>query len=140
MTQETVSHSGKVLSVDPQFVTVEIVSASACGACHATGLCSLGDSKVKQVAVPTPVAPVFAPGEDVWVDLRASMGHKAVWIAYVTPLLVLLAVIMVLLHAGAGELVAGLAGIGAVAVYYFCVWLLRERLRDQYIFTIRKKQ
>ena len=32
------------------------------------------------------------------------------------------------------------AGIGAVAVDYFCVWLLRDRLRDQYVFTIRKKQ
>ena len=32
------------------------------------------------------------------------------------------------------------AGIGAVAVYYFCIWLLRGRLQDQYIFTIRKKQ
>ena len=31
-------------------------------------------------------------------------------------------------------------GIGAVAVYYFCIWLLRGRLQDQYIFTIRKKQ
>ncbi len=46
---------------------------------------------------------------------------------------------MVLLRSGAGELVAGLAGIAAVAVYYFCVWLLRDRLRDQYIFMIRKK-
>ena len=68
------------------------------------------------------------------------MGHKAVWIAYALPLVVLLAVIGILLKAGAGELVAGLSGIGAVAVYYLCIWLLRDRLRDQYIFTIRKKQ
>ena len=139
MAQETVSHTGKVISADPQFIQVEIVSESACGACHAKGLCGVGEQRVKQVSVPTPVSEFYEIGEEVWVDLKASMGHKAVWIAYVTPLAVLVAVIMVLLRSGAGELVAGLAGIAAVAVYYFCVWLLRDRLRDQYIFMIRKK-
>ena len=139
MAQETVSHSGKIISVDPQLITVEIVSESACGACHAKGLCGLGEQKVKQVSVPTPVSPFYEVGEEVCVDLKASMGHKAVWIAYALPLVVLLAVIGIFLKAGAGELVAGLAGIGSVAVYYFCIWLLRGRLRDQYIFTIRKK-
>jgi sigma-E factor negative regulatory protein RseC len=140
MSQESISHSGKVIAADPRLITVEIVSESACGACHAKGLCGIGEQKVKQVVVPTPVTESYAIGEEVYVDLKASMGHKAVWIAYALPLAVLVAVILVLLQAGAGELVAGLAGIGAVAVYYFCVWLLRDRLRDQYIFTIRKKQ
>ena len=140
MAQETVSHIGKVISADPQFIQVEIVSESACGACHAKGLCGVGEQKVKQVSVPTPVSPFYEVGEEVFVDLKASMGHKAVWIAYALPLVVLLAVIGILLRAGTGELTAGLGGIAAVAVYYLCIWLLRRRLRDQYIFTIRKKQ
>ena len=119
---------------------MEIVSESACGSCHAKGLCGVGEQKVKQVTVPTPVSPFYEVGEEVYVDLKASMGHKAVWIAYALPLVVLLAVLGILLKAGAGELAAGLGGIAAVAVYYLCIWLLRDRLRDQYIFTIRKKQ
>ena len=140
MAQETVSHSGKVVAADPQFITVEIVSESACGSCHAKSLCGLGEQKVKQVTVATPVSEFYEIGEEVYVDLKASMGHKAVWIAYALPLVVLLAVILVLLQAGVGEGVAGLGGIVAVALYYFCIWLLRDRLRDQYVFTIRKKQ
>ena len=140
MAQETVSHIGKVISADPQFIQVEIVSESACGACHAKGLCDVAGQASKQIDVPTPVSEFFEVGEEVWVDLKASMGHKAVWIAYALPLAVLVAEILVLLNAGAGELAAGLSGIAAVAVYYFVIWLLRERLRDQYIFTIRKKQ
>ena len=137
---ETVSHTGKVVAADPQLITVEIVSESACGSCHAKGLCGIGEQKVKQVVVPTPVSELYEIGEEIYVDLKASMGHKAVWIAYALPLVVLLAVILILLRAGAGELAAGLGGIAAVAVYYFCIWLLRDRLRDQYVFTIRKKQ
>ena len=140
MAQETVSHIGKVISADPQFIQVEIVSESACGACHAKGLCGVGEEKVKQVSVPTPVSPFYEVGEEVFVDLKASMGHKAVWIAYVTPLIVLLAVILIFLKAGAGDLRAGLLGLVAVAAYYFVIWLLRDRLQDQYVFTISKIQ
>ena len=140
MSIETVSHAGKVVQIDPRFITVEIVSESACGACHAKGLCGVGEQKVKQVVVPTPATEFYEVGEDVRVELKASMGHKAVWIAYVTPLIVLLAVILIFLKAGAGELRAGLLGLVAVAAYYFVIWLLRDRLQDEYIFTISKIQ
>lgn len=138
MGKESVSHKGRVISADPQFITVEIISESACSSCHAAGLCSLSEQKVKQVVVPTPVSEFYEPGEEVLVSLKASMGHKAVWIAYAVPLFVLLCVIMGLLGSGVGELAAGLSGIGAVAVYYFIIWLLRSRLQDQYVFQISK--
>jgi sigma-E factor negative regulatory protein RseC len=73
------------------------------------------------------------------VVLKASMGMKAVWIAYFLPLVVLLAVALGLIALGVGEAVAGLAGIAAVGVYYFGVWLFRDRLRNEYVFTIQQK-
>ena len=48
-----ISHRGKVVSITPEITRVEIVSESACGACHAKGLCSLGDAKVKVVEQPS---------------------------------------------------------------------------------------
>ena len=138
MSKDTISHRGRVISAGLQFVTVEIISESACSSCHAAGLCGMSEQKVKQIDVPTPVSEFYEEGEEVCVSLRASMGHKAVWIAYGIPLVVLVAVIMGLLAAGAGELVSGLAGIGALAVYYLCIWLLRSKLQDQYVFTISK--
>ncbi len=140
MAQETVSHIGKVISADPQFIQVEIVSESACGACHAKGLCGVGEEKVKQVSVPTPVSPFYEVGEEVFVDLKASMGHKAVWLAYVAPLVLLLAGILLALRLGAGEGLAALVAVCAVALYYLGIYLLRDKLQDEYIFTIRKKQ
>ena len=67
------------------------------------------------------------------------MGMKAVWIAYFLPLVVLLAVALGLIALGVGEAVSGLAGIAAVGVYYFVVWLFRDRLRNEYVFTIQQK-
>lgn len=133
-----ISHKGRVVSVTPEVTTVEIVSESACGACHAKGLCSLGDSKVKMVEVPTSGWSDIRPGDEVEVVLKASMGHKAVLLAYMIPLVLLVAVLLVVVSAGVGELYAGLAAIAAVAVYYFGLWLMRGRLRNEYIFNIKK--
>lgn len=133
-----ISHKGRVVSITPEVTTVEIVSESACGACHAKGLCSLGDSKVKMVEVPTSGWSDIRPGDEVEVVLKASMGHKAVLLAYMIPLVLLVAVLLVAVSAGVGELYAGLAAIAAVAVYYFGLWLMRGRLRNEYIFNIKK--
>jgi len=37
------------------------------------------------------------------------------------------------------ELWAGLAGIAAVGLWYLAIWLFRDRLRNEYIFTIHTK-
>ena len=132
-----ISHRGRIVSITPEFTTVEIVSESACAACHAKGLCSLGDSKVKQVEVPTRGWDNYTVGQEVSVVLRATMGHKAVWLAYVVPLLVMVAALLGILAAGGSELLAGLGAIGAVAVYYGVIWLLRDRLRKEYVFNIK---
>ena len=132
-----ISHRGRIVSVTPEQTVVQIVSESACAACHAKGLCSLGDAKVKEISLPTRGWDNFAPGDEVSVVLRASMGHKAVWLAYVVPLLVLVAALLGTLAAGGSELLAGLVAIGAVALYYGVIWLLRERLRNEYIFNIK---
>ena len=65
------------------------------------------------------------------------MGHKAVWLAYVVPLIILVAALLGILSAGGTELLAGLGAIGAVALYYGVIWLMRERLRKEYVFNIK---
>ena len=132
-----ITHRGRIVSITPEYTTVEIVSESDCAACHAKGLCSLGDSKVKQVEVPTRGWDSYTVGQEVSVVLRATMGHKAVWLAYVVPLLVMVAALLGILSAGGSELAAGLGAIGAVAAYYAVIWLLRDRLRKEYVFNIK---
>ena len=133
---ESVSHRGTIVQVTPEFTTVEIISESACSACHASGLCGMSEYTKKAIEVPTRAWDRFEPGQEVNVVLKATMGHKAVWLAYVAPLLVLLAVLAGALSAGAGELAAGLGALGGVAFYYLFLWLFREKLRREYVFTI----
>lgn len=134
-----VSHAGRVLEVTPECVKVEIISSSACSTCHAAGLCSMAEAVRKVVEVPASVNQDYMPGDEVEVVLAASMGLKAAVIAYVVPLAILLVLCVSLSYSGVHEVWAGLAGLAGVAVYYLAVWRMRDRLADEYVFTIRRK-
>ena len=134
--KEAVKHIGQVVSMTPQLTTVRIVSHSACSECHAAGLCGLSEYSEKAIQVPTDPYASYAVGDEVNVVLKASMGMKAVWLAYFLPLVVLLSVALGLIALGVGEVAAGLSGLAAVGVYYLGLWLFRDRLRNEYVFTI----
>ena len=135
---EEVSHAGRIVEITPEYTTVEIVSESACSSCHAKGLCSLGESKSKVIQLPTRGWDNYKVGDEVNVTLSATMGHKAVWVAYVIPLVIMMGVLLALVAAGVGELASGLCAIGAVAVYYLCIKLFGGRLKNEYIFNIKQ--
>ena len=137
MATPEISHIGKIVSIDPDFITVEIVAESACASCHAASLCGTLDATHKAISVPATIGN-WEVGQDVQVFLKRSMGFKAVWLAYAIPLLVLLVVLLGLNYAGMGELASGLIAIVAVGVYYLVLWLFRGRLQNEYSFYIKE--
>jgi sigma-E factor negative regulatory protein RseC len=110
---EQITHKGRIVAIDPDFTTIEIIAESACASCHAKGLCSLGEAKVKEVQVRTSAWTPRQVGDEVEVALRKAMGYKAVFIAYGLPLVVLFAALLILNAIGVGELYAGLGAIGS---------------------------
>lgn len=136
--QDSISHRGRVVEITPETTSVEIISESACASCHAKGLCGLGESKSKLIQLPTSPYLQVAVRDEVDVLLSATMGHKAVWIAYVIPFAVLMSVLLALSGFGLSELVSGLAAIACVGVYYLMIWLFRGKLKNEYIFNIKK--
>ena len=135
--KEEVNHKGKVVKMTPQVTTVAILQHGACSECHAAGLCGMSDIAEKAIEVPTDPYASYGVGDEVSVVLKASMGMKAVWLAYVIPLVLMVAALLGTLAAGGSELLAGLVAIAAIALYYGVIWLLRDRLRNEYIFNIK---
>lgn len=135
---QNVSHKGKILSITPQVTTVSLLQHSACGSCHAAGICSMAESAEKIVEVATDPYAFYQVGDEVEVLLKASMGMKAVYLAYFIPLILILAAILGLLALGVGEVPAAAAGLGVAAFYYFLLWLLRGKLQNEYSFTIKR--
>ena len=129
-------HSGKVIETNPDFTTVEIMVSSACSECHAKGLCGMSEMEEKIIMVPTDPYEPKKVGDIVQVKTKMTMGLKAVWISYVIPLAVLMILILSLSAVIENEFLRGGIAIAGVGVYYFVIWLLKDRLSDQFEFYI----
>ena len=138
MAKNEISHKGVIKSITPELTTVEIVSTSACAECHAKGMCGVAESKIKEISVPTDPYSEHSAGDEVEVVLRKSMGLKAVWISYVIPLLILMILLLSLSCVNVHEVYAGLGAIAGVALYYLVIYLMRDRLANDFVFYIKR--
>lgn len=137
MKKNQITHPGRILEITPDFTTVQIIVSSACSSCHAKGLCGMSEAEEKIIMVPTDPYSEHKVGDEVQVMTRMTMGLKAVWISYVVPLAVLMILILTLSAVIGNEFLVGGLSIGGVAVYYLCIWLLRDRLTDEFVFYIK---
>ena len=136
-----ITHKAKVIEMTPDFTTVEILVPSACAESHAKGLCGVSETEEKILSLPTDPYATYNVGDDVTLCTKKSMGYKAVWISYVIPLAVLMILILSLLKIFEGvqakEAIAGLGALGGVVIYYFVIWLLRDSLKNEFVFYIK---
>jgi sigma-E factor negative regulatory protein RseC len=129
--------SGKIVEITPDFTTVEIIVDSACSGCHAKSLCGMSEEQEKLISLPTDPYSDHQVGDIVKVCTKMSMGLKAVWISYVIPLMILMILILSLSSVIGNEVISGLVAIGGVGVYYLVIWLLRDKLQNEFLFYIK---
>ena len=130
-------HAGRILEITPDFTTVQIIVSSACSSCHAKSLCGMSEEEEKVIMLPTDPYATYNVGDQVQVCTKMSMGLKAAWISYVIPLAVLMVMILTLTSAGVNEFISAAAAVGGVGLYYFIIWLLRDRLNNEFVFYIK---
>ena len=135
--KNNITHKAKVIEMTPDFTTVEILVNSACSECHAKGLCGMSETQEKVISLPTDPYASYNVGDEVVLCTKMSMGMKVVWISYVIPLIILMILILSLSAVFDSEVVTGLASVGGVAVYYLMIWLLRDRLNNEFVFFIK---
>ena len=132
---ESIEHDGIVANADDRTVTVKIVSNSACSGCHAEGFCMVSDKKEKDIIVPGKYT--VAPGDCVIVQMKKSMGYKALFIGYILPLLVFLVAMILFAAFSVGEIYAGLGALVILIPYYLILWFFRKRIDNNFTFTIK---
>ena len=135
---EVIRHDGVVDSIEGDCIHVRIVQASACAACGAKSLCSAAESKEKIVDVYGDDTAIYQVGQKVMVEGAAAMGMKAVRLAFLFPLLLLVgAIALTIWLTGGNEALAALAALGVVVLYYLVLFTCRNRLRTEFTFTIK---
>lgn len=132
-----VQHSGTVESAEKGKVVVRITSRSACGSCAAKQACGLAEAQEKIVEVYTARWADFKAGDSVLVGVQQRVGMKAVALAYVGALVVLIATLALSIEFfGLGEGMAVLVTVAAVVLYYAVLWLLKDKIEQSIQFTI----
>jgi sigma-E factor negative regulatory protein RseC len=134
-------HEGKIVSIDNASIGVEIVNKSACATCHAKGVCGAEQEQVRIIAIPQTIATATAGyqvGDTVKLVLSATMGMKAVILAYGLPLAILLAAILIFSALKIEQLYVGLFSLAAVAVYYIFFAIFRDKLDKEFVFSIEQ--
>lgn len=134
---ESIQHKGVIERIEGNVAYVRIVQQSACAGCHAQAMCSAADKKEKIIEVP--VHPeTFRVQEEVWIEGQSSMGLKAVFLAFVVPLILLLVAIIAGTRLQWGETASGLTSLILLGFYYGILYLIRDKLKKRFIFTLKK--
>ncbi len=134
----TIKHDGIVDSIETDCVHVRIVQASACAACGAKSLCSAAESKEKIVDVYGADVKAFQVGQRVMVEGAATMGMKAVRLAFLFPLLLLIAAMAIAMWMTQGnEAIAALSALLVLAVYFLVLFACKKRLMNEFAFSIK---
>lgn len=134
--RETISHEGVVTKITDDELEIKILAQSACAACHAKSACGMGEQAEKILTVPRPKDKEFTLNQKVNVKMAIGQGNKAAILAYLIPVILLLAVLFACLGLGMKEGWAALVSIVALIPYYIVLYLKRDKLKNQFEYTI----
>lgn len=134
---ESINHTGIVEKIEKNVVFVRILQQSACSGCHAQGMCSASEQKVKIIEIPD-CSGKFQLNEKVMICGRSSLGLKAVLLAFVIPLILVVSAIVAGNSLEWKETVSGLTALFLLLPYYSLLYFLRDKLKREFIFTLKK--
>ena len=134
--ESTITHNGVVVSTEPGRVSVSVTQQAACQGCAAASYCRSSEGRQRLIDVGT--SEPYGVGDEVVVVASVRQSRLAVVVAYVCPLILLLAVLTGVISLGFGEAQAALAGLLAVAVYYAVLYAFRSKLSKRFGFEIKK--
>lgn len=132
-----ITHDGIVDSVSDDLLRVRIMQSTACSSCKVSKHCNALESKEKIVEiVDAKAARRYRKGDSVTISMPGEKGHWAVFWAFLLPLALMVAVLLVLVKTTGDEGIAALGAVGILIPYYLAVFLLRGRLATRFTFTI----
>ena len=138
---DKIKHLGIVENIDGPRLKVRIVQSSACSACSIKGHCSASEQKEKLIDVYNGENATYRIGEQVMVVGAASLGRKAVVLAFVLPFVLVIAALFVAMRlTGGNEAVSALVALGVLLPFYLIIYMCRERLGRTFTFTLESNQ
>ena len=134
--QDFITHSGIITRHETGTLFVSILAESACSACHAKGVCGMSEVQEKVVEINDAHHAELTVGTPVTVSMKRTTGLKAVLYGYLLPFVLLLTTLFVAMGYFHNEGKAGLLALAILLPYYLALYMLRDKMKTRFEFTI----
>ncbi|MCU4176889.1 SoxR reducing system RseC family protein [Carboxylicivirga sp. N1Y90] len=131
-----IEHEGIVAEVNPQQIKVRISNESACASCHAKGSCTTADLQDKLIDVYQSISDINV-GQKVMLLGKKSLAPKAVLLAYIYPILLILGTLISVFYTTGNELLAAGLSLLILVPYFTIIYLNKDKLKRTFTFTIK---
>ena len=128
-------HTGVIRSINDDTITVAIAVEASCGNCHAKSICGLSEVSEKLVYIKKTTENLHI-GDEVQVYMNSSLGAKAVVLAYLLPLLILIGSLFICLQF-TNELIASLVALLLIAGHFYLLSRFSDKLERKFSFSIK---
>lgn len=140
MKEDCVEQKGIVIKKQEDKVIVKIEQKSTCSSCHARGACTSLDKKDKEIEIKTKDVENYNIGDEVVITISTKLGMKAVFIAFVLPLILLvIAMFLSIKLFSLTQSLSALVSLLVVAAYYFFLYKQNLFLSKEFNFLIKEK-
>lgn len=138
MKEKEITHSGLVSTIHNGVVYITIEASSACAGCHAKGSCTMSETEEKIVEIGAEKHPDLKVGEEVTVVISREAGIFAVIMAYLVPVLLVIASLWIFELAKMEELLSFAIMLLIVALYYVLLYLFRNKILNKINIRIKR--
>lgn len=140
MKEDCVEQKGIVIKKQEDKVIVKIEQKSTCSSCHARGACTSLDKKDKEIEIKTKDTQNYNIGDEVIITISTKLGMKAVLIAFVLPLiLIVLALFLSIKIFSLSQSLSALISLLVLSAYYFFLYKQNLFLSKEFNFLIKEK-
>ena len=140
MREDCVEQKGIVIKKQEDKLVVKIEQKSTCSSCHARGACTSLDKKDKEIEIKTKDTQNYNIGDEVIITISTKLGMKAVFIAFVLPLiLIVVALFLSIKLFTLSQSLSALISLVVLSAYYFFLYKQNLFLSKQFNFTIKEK-
>lgn len=135
-----IEHTAIVRKVDAakDVISVVIADNNECHGCPAARLCS-GAGEEEMIEISTPRAGSYKTGDEIFIRGTEQMERRAIMLATVLPCVILVAIMVGIYLLTANQALAALCGVGAMIVFFAALYLCRDRIAHEFVFTITDK-
>lgn len=135
----TIRQSATIVGITPDELVVEVCRPDACTACRAKSLCQGGDDTNGKRMTLLNDRQGYEVGEKVTLLMRQSSGLKAVIIAYLIPVVLIVATLLIGQYYAVKEVVTALVALGILILYLIAIRLLRNTMNRTLTIEIEKE-